>query len=68
MLVTSTTKTYADITMFGDIALTLLKKMGHSANVPGAILAADIPAAKEVSAICPILLTKKSWCYWQAPA
>lgn len=45
MLVTFTTKTYADITMFGDIALTLLKKMGHSTNVPGAILAADVPAA-----------------------
>lgn len=45
MLVTFTTKTYADITMFGDIALALLKKMGHSTTVPGAILAADVPAA-----------------------
>jgi len=45
MLVTFTTKTYADITMFGDIAKTLLKMMGHSTTVPGAILAADVPAA-----------------------
>jgi len=31
--------------MFGDVALTMLKMMGHSATVPGAILAADVPAA-----------------------
>ncbi len=42
---TFTTDAYADITMFGDVALTLLKMMGHSATVPGAILAADVPAA-----------------------
>jgi hypothetical protein len=45
MLVTFTTKAYADITMFGDVALTMLKMMGHSATVPGAILAADVPEA-----------------------
>ena len=45
MLVTFTTKTYPDITMFGNIALTLLKMMGHSSKVPGAILAADVPRA-----------------------
>ncbi len=45
MLVTFTTPAYADITMFGDVALYLLKLMGHSATVPGAILAEDIPAA-----------------------
>jgi len=32
-------------TMFGDIAVALLKLMGHSGTVPGAILADDIPAA-----------------------
>jgi hypothetical protein len=32
-------------TMAGDIALQLLQAMGHSGTVPGAILAADIPAA-----------------------
>jgi len=31
--------------MFGDIAVTLLKLMGHSGTVPGAILTPDIPAA-----------------------
>jgi hypothetical protein len=45
MLVTFTTDAHADITMFGDIALAMLKMMGHSATVPGAILAADLPAA-----------------------
>lgn len=45
MLVTFTTDAYADITMFGDVALTLLKMMGHSGTVPSAILAADVPAA-----------------------
>jgi len=44
-LVTFTTKTYPDITMFGDVAQGLLKMMGHSTTVPGAILAADVPAA-----------------------
>jgi len=33
------------ITMFGDIAVTLLKAMGNSGTVPGALLAADIPAS-----------------------
>ena len=45
MLVTFTTDAHADITMFGDVALAMLKMMGHSATVPGAILAADVPAA-----------------------
>lgn len=45
MLVTFTTDAYADITMFGDVALGLLKMMGHSKTVPGAILAADVPMA-----------------------
>ncbi len=45
MLVTFTTDAYADITMFGDVALAMLKMMGHSATVPGAVLAEDVPAA-----------------------
>lgn len=45
MLVTFHTKTYADITMFGQVALTLIRLMGHSGSVPGAILAEDVPAA-----------------------
>ena len=45
MLITFTTDAYADITMFGDVALAMLKMMGHSQTVPGAILAADVPMA-----------------------
>jgi len=44
MLVKFTTDAYADITMFGDVALAMLNMMGHSATVPGAILAEDVPA------------------------
>lgn len=33
------------LTMFGDIALQLLKLMGHSGTVPGALLPVDIPRA-----------------------
>lgn len=47
MLVTFTTDAYADITMFGDVGLAMLKLMGHSATVPGAIRAEDVPAALE---------------------
>src|SRR3981189_2317359 len=35
------------ITMFGDVAKTLLRLMGQSGAVPGAMLAPDIPAAVE---------------------
>ena len=45
MLVTFSTNAYSDITLFGDVALSLLKMMGHSATIPGAILAADVPVA-----------------------
>jgi hypothetical protein len=45
MLVTFTTPAYANITMFGDVALQMLKMMGKSTTVPGALLAEDIPAA-----------------------
>ncbi len=44
MLVTFKTDV-GNITMFGDVALTMLKMMGHSKTVPGAILAADVPMA-----------------------
>lgn len=47
MLVTFKTSAYADITMFGSVATTLLKLMGQSGNVPGAVLAEDVPAALE---------------------
>ena len=45
MLVTFSSPAYANITMFGDVALHLLKLMGRSNAVPGALLAEDIPAA-----------------------
>jgi hypothetical protein len=35
------------ITMFGDVAVELLRMMGQSGSIPGAILARDIPAALE---------------------
>ena len=47
MLVTFSCPAHADITMFGDVAVRLLKLMGHSGTVPGAILADDIEAALE---------------------
>ncbi|SCY52746.1 DUF1840 domain-containing protein [Nitrosospira sp. Nsp13] len=45
MLTTFKCDAYADITLFGDVAQRLLKMMGHSGTVPGAILAEDIPVA-----------------------
>lgn len=45
MLVTFSCRAYADITMFGHIAVRLLELMGHSGTVPGALLAEDVPAA-----------------------
>lgn len=45
MLVTFRTDAYANITMLGDVALTMIRLMGHSTAVPGAILADDVPQA-----------------------
>lgn len=45
MLVTFQTEAYANITMFGEVAVTLLKLMGHSGTVPGALVPEDVPAA-----------------------
>lgn len=47
MLVTFRCKAYADITLFGDVAVQLLKMMGHSGSVPGALMPEDIPPALE---------------------
>jgi hypothetical protein len=47
MLVTFSCPAYADITMFGDVAVRLLNMMGHSGTVPGALLAEDVRAALE---------------------
>jgi uncharacterized protein DUF1840 len=43
MLVTFQTKAHANITMFGDVAVALLKLAGMSGTVPTAILARDVP-------------------------
>ena len=45
MLITFSCKAYANVTMFGDIGLALLKMMGHSGGVPGAIRAEDVAEA-----------------------
>jgi hypothetical protein len=44
MLVTFRTKAHADITMFGHVAVDLLKLAGMTGTVPTAILAGDVPA------------------------
>lgn len=44
MLVTFKTDV-GNITMFSDVALQMIKMMGHSETIPGAILAEDIPQA-----------------------
>lgn len=45
MIVTFQTKAFSNITMFGDVAVKLLKLMGHSGTVPSAMQPEDIPAA-----------------------
>lgn len=45
MLVTFRTKASANITMFGDAAIALLKYMGQTGVLPGALVAQDVPAA-----------------------
>jgi hypothetical protein len=47
MLVTFSCEVYADIIYFGDVAQSLLKMMGRSGSVPGALLAEDVPKALE---------------------
>ena len=44
MLVTFKTDV-GNITMFGNVALQMIKMMGHSETIPGAILAEDLPVA-----------------------
>ncbi|MEI2806947.1 MAG: DUF1840 family protein [Albidovulum sp.] len=49
MLVTFRTDAHADIPMFGAGAVRLLERMGHGGTVPGALLADEVPAARERS-------------------
>ena len=51
--------------MFGDVAVTLLKMLGHSGTVPSALLAENIPPAlarleRELAAIDPEEESKQS--------
>ncbi|MCP0914174.1 MULTISPECIES: DUF1840 domain-containing protein [Legionella] len=45
MLVTFSCPAHENITMFGDVAIHLLKIMGHSGTVPSAMLADEVPEA-----------------------
>jgi hypothetical protein len=45
MLVKFQTKSQATITMFGDVAVALIKLTEHRGTVPSALLAEDVPAA-----------------------
>ena len=45
MLITFKCSAYANITMFGDVAKTMLEMMGFGSDVPGAIRAEDVPQA-----------------------
>ena len=47
MLITFKTKSYANITMFGNVGISLLKLMNFGSNVPGGIIASDVPEALE---------------------
>lgn len=61
MLVTFSTKVSADITMFGDVAVELLKHMGQTGVVPGALLGPDIaPALEQLKQRCRPLATRPS--------
>lgn len=44
-MITFKTEFYSNIDMFDDVALHMLKMMGHSPTVPGAILAKDVSQA-----------------------
>lgn len=45
MLITFKSRAYADVTMFGEVALKLIKMMGRGEIVPSAIGPEDIPEA-----------------------
>lgn len=47
MLVTFSTPAHGDVTMFGDVAVRLLKMMGRNDTVPSALYAEDVQAALE---------------------
>lgn len=75
-MVTFHSRASGDFSMFEDVALSLLHRMGHSGTVPGALLPEDIPLALQslkgalgdepVEALPegeepPISLSKRAW-------
>lgn len=44
-MVTFRSKASADVVMFDDVAIRLIKLMGHSGTMPGALLAEDVDVA-----------------------
>ena len=46
-MVTFKSQSHGDILMFEGVAKSLLKLMGQSGNVPGAVMAADVAAARD---------------------
>ena len=51
MLVTFRSNAWGNVTMFGDVAVTLLKMMGHSGTVPSTLLARDIPSGARTTVL-----------------
>lgn len=47
MLITFKTKSYANITMLGEVGLKMLELMDYGVNVPGGIVADDVGSALE---------------------
>ena len=45
MIITFSSPAHGDVTMFGDVAIALLKMMGRSDTVPSALYAEDVQAA-----------------------
>jgi Domain of unknown function (DUF1840) len=45
MMITFESNAHTDVTMFADIAKSLIKMMGHSGTIPSAIAAKDLPDA-----------------------
>lgn len=47
MIVTFKTRNHPNITMFGNVAVRLLRLLGHSGTVPGALAADEVAGALE---------------------
>ena len=45
MLVTFSSREHGSVTLFGEVAVTLLELMGHSGTVPGTLPAREVPSA-----------------------